>query len=57
MLVECEPAVNVSNAIDVVAYRNNTILRTLEIDHTYISVEDPKVGEKEMNVIAYAVMV
>jgi hypothetical protein len=58
MLVQAEPDINTStNAIPIIAYRNNTIHTPIEIDNTYIQMEEYKVGEKEFNMVAYAVMV
>lgn len=56
MLVQGEPALNISNAIDIIPYRNNTI-HPIEIDPIYIQIEVPKVGEKEFHPAAYAFMV
>ena len=57
MLVEGEPVQNTSNAIDVVAYRNNTIPNSIEIDGTYIRVEEFAIGETKIHPVVYAVMV
>lgn len=57
LLVQAEPALNISNAIDIVPYRNNTIHNTIEIDRTYIQLEENTVGEKGIHPVAYAFMV
>jgi hypothetical protein len=57
LLVQGEPALNVSNAIDIVPYRNNTIFHTINIDPVYIQMEELMVGEKRIHPQAYAVMV
>jgi hypothetical protein len=57
LLVQAEPALNISNAIDIVPYRNNTIFHTINIDPVYIQIDESQVGEKKIHPSAYAVMV